>query len=101
MTKFGRRIGLPCGSLRGPPKDAIPIRWLYAGFGVSWPVNENDRASSAELPSRNPTLPLYNDRAPRRLLPNAADCANGEAAPLLTLPLIRKPSAGAWVDSAV
>src|SRR5205085_7003585 len=31
--------------------------------------------------------------------PNAAAWANGEAAPLLTLPLIRKPSTGAWLDS--
>src|SRR3954469_361985 len=40
-----------------------------------------------------PTPPLYSDRALRRLLPNAASCANGDAAPLFTLPLIRNPSA--------
>src|SRR4051812_19624071 len=100
MTKFGRRIGLPCGSLMGPPKETMPIRWLYAGFGVSWPVNENALASSAEFPSRKPTLPLYKDRAPRRLLPKAADWAKGDAAPLLTLPLMRNPSEGAWLASA-
>src|SRR5258708_24865381 len=37
--------------------------------------------------------PLYSDRAPRRLFPKAASCANGEDALLLTLPLIRNPSA--------
>src|SRR5437763_6814289 len=42
-----------------------------------------------------PRLLLYRERSPRRLLPNAADCANGVAAPLFTLPLIRKPSLGA------
>src|SRR3954451_4059043 len=47
-----------------------------------------------------PTPPLYSDRAPRRLLPNAADCANGDAAPLFTLPLIRNPSDGVWFVSA-
>ena len=36
----------------------------------------------------------------RRLLPNAASCANGDAAPLFTLPLIRKPSAAAAVGVA-
>jgi hypothetical protein len=39
---------------------------------------------------------LYSDRVLRRLLPNAASCANGEAAPLLTLPLIRNPSAASF-----
>src|SRR6516165_864168 len=36
---------------------------------------------------------------PRRLLPNAAFCANGVLAPLLTLPLIRNPSEGACCAS--
>ena len=31
---------------------------LYDGVGVCWPVNENGRASSAELPSSTPMPPL-------------------------------------------
>src|SRR6266496_5693421 len=92
-----------CGILMGPPNDASPVMRLYEGFGVSCPVSENERASSDELSSTNPRLPLYNDRPPRRLFPNAADCAKGEAAPLFTLPLIRTPSVGAcccWPISA-
>src|SRR5689334_25334531 len=46
-----------------------------------------------------PRLPLYNPRPFLRKLPKAADCANGEAAPLFTLPLIRSPSEGAWLVS--
>src|SRR5579864_344291 len=46
-----------------------------------------------------PMASLYSDRPPRRLLPNACDCAKGDAAPLLTLPLTRNPSA-AWLESA-
>ena len=66
---------------------------LYDGFGAGRLVNENGRASNAEFPSSRPSPQLYNDFAPRRLLPNAANCANGDAAPLFTLPLTRNPSA--------
>src|SRR6266446_9794047 len=73
---------------------------LYDGFGVGRLVNENGRASNAEFPSSRPSPQLYNDFAPRRLLPNAANCANGEAAPLFTLPLTRNPSAARRARSA-
>ena len=53
-------------------------------------MKENGRASQDEL---------YSDREPGRLFPKAADCANGEVAPLFTLPLIRKPSAAAAAES--
>src|SRR6185312_809016 len=36
---------------------------------------------------------------PLRLLPNTGDCAKGEAAPLLILPLIRKPSSACCASS--
>src|SRR3982751_4284233 len=79
----------------GPPKDARPCTWLLAGLGVSCPIIEYGFAFKAELSITRPRLLLYSDRSPRRLFPNAADCANGVAAPLFTLPLIRKPSLGA------
>src|SRR5579883_621493 len=82
-----------CEILIGPPNVATPWIRLYDGFGVSCPVSENDRASSAVLSRITPIPPLYCPRPLRRLLPNAAICANGDDAPLLTLPLIRKLSA--------
>src|SRR6266704_1318362 len=81
------------GIFSGPANDPRTCTSLYEGFGVCALVNENGRVSHAELPSRTPTPPVYSDRPPRRLLPNAASCANGDAAPLLTLPLIKSPSA--------
>ena len=44
--------------------------------------------------------PLWSPFVPLRLLPNAASCANGEAAPLFALPLMRKPSAARWLRSS-
>ncbi len=44
--------------------------------------------------------PLKSDPRPLRLLPNAAACANGDAAPLFTLPLITNPSAAPGPASA-
>src|SRR5579871_3164668 len=44
-------------------------------------------------------LPLYSERAPRRLLPNAPAWAKGELAALLAVPLMRKPSAARWLRS--
>ena len=41
----------------------------------------------------NPNPPLYSERCPGLLLPNARACANGDAAALFTLPLTRNPSA--------
>ena len=35
-----------------------------------------------------------------RLLPNAGNWENGETAPLLTLPLMRRPSAARWLRSS-
>src|SRR3954465_1708621 len=77
----------------GPANEATIWASLYDGDGVGWFVKENGRASSAELPRRMPMPPLESERAFRRLLPKAASCANGDAAPFLTLPLIRNPSA--------
>ena len=62
-------------------------------------MNENGRLSNAELLRRNAKPPLNRERAPRRLLPNAGSCANGDAAPLFTLPLTRNPSAARWARS--
>ena len=39
---------------------------LVEGFGVSWPVNENDLASSLELSTATLAPPVYKGR-PRRL----------------------------------
>src|SRR3977135_1199575 len=83
----------------GPPKDTVPWRCVYAGFGVSWPVKEKERASSTELSNMRPMPPLYNDRGPRRLLPKAFAREKGELAPLFTVPLIRKPSTAFWLRS--
>src|SRR5262245_49139065 len=88
-----------CGILSGPANEPTSCTSLYDGFGAGWLVNENGRVSHAELPSRTPKPPLYSERVPRRLLPNAASCANGEAAPLLTLPLTSNPSAAPSGDS--
>src|SRR5688572_16826916 len=79
----------------GPPKLATKCTSLYDGFGADCPLNAKGRESNAELLLSSPTPPLYRPRPPGRLLPKARACANGEAAPLLTLPLIRSPSAAA------
>src|SRR3989442_1561718 len=81
------------GIFRGPPKFPTRCRSVYEGFAFCWPENENGRASHAELPPRTATPPLYSERWPGRLFPNARSCANGEAALLFTLPLITNPSA--------
>src|SRR5579871_812315 len=61
---------------------------------------EKLRASKYDVSKMIPILPLYCDRMPRRLLPNACDCAKGELAPLLAVPLISSPSAARWLSSA-
>src|SRR6266576_3073335 len=98
---LGPLRGIRWGILMGPPKDARPCTWLLAGLGVSCPVIEYGFAFKPELSITRPRLLLYSERGPRRLFPNAADCAKGVAAPLLTLPLIRKPSLGAEELAAV
>ena len=71
---------------------------VVGGLGVFWPLREKGRASNAELSKMTPSPPLYSPLAPLRLLPKANDCAKGEAAPFITLPLIRKPSAARWLS---
>ncbi len=89
------RFCILCVNGSGPPREKSPVNRSYAGFGVSCPVIENDCASRFELSNVIPRFPLYSDRPALRKLPNAADCANGEDAPLFTLPLISRPSADA------
>src|ERR1700680_1190083 len=74
--------------------------WSYEGLGVFCPVKEKVRASSAELSRIKPRPPLYRLPEPRRLLPKAAACANGELAPLFTVPWISRPSEARWFNSA-
>ena len=73
---------------------------LYEGFGVLPVVKEYGLASHEELPRIVPTPPVYNDRPPRRLLPKAGSCANGDAAPLFTLPLTSNQAAAPNAESA-
>src|SRR5271154_1149033 len=77
------------GIFRGPP--SVNPSWTSpcAGTAAPLPPNENGRAFHAELPSTALTPPVYRTRSCGRLLPNAGDCANGDAAALLTLPLMR------------
>ncbi len=88
-------------NLSGPPKVPITRRSLYSGFAVGRRPNVNGLESNVELPKTIARPPLNNDPRPLRLLPNAAACANGDAAPLLTLPLIRNPSAAPGPASAL
>ena len=53
-----------------------------------------------ELPAITPMLPLYIERGPLRVLPNAGARLNIELAALLVLPLIRNPSAAFSFNSA-
>src|SRR5262245_57041209 len=73
-----------------------PPTWtsLYLGAGASDASNEYGRAFNAELPPSALTAPEYVGRTCGRLLPNARGCANGEAAPLVTLPLMIAVSSG-------
>src|SRR5580700_8615250 len=77
----------------GPP--IAPTIWtlLYEGLGVANPLSENGAASQEDVSKIPPTTPLYNDAGPLRLLPNAAVCANDDAAPLFTLPFTSRPFA--------
>src|SRR6185295_20018564 len=88
------------GIFTGPPKLPMKCASLYEGFGVSRAAKEYGRASHAELSRIVPTPPVYSDRPPRRLLPNAGSCAKGDAAPLFTLPLTSNPSAAPNAGSA-
>src|SRR5262245_17425518 len=65
----------------------------YDGCGVSCPVSEYGLASNKALFPFIDTVPVYKDRRPLLLFPNAFARANGVDAPLLTLPLISNRSA--------
>src|SRR5262245_2497379 len=80
------------GILIGPPKVPMTRTSLYRSLVACVPANENGLASHAEVSACTPRAKLYNAPGRRRLFPNAAGCANGDAAPLFTLPLITKPS---------
>src|SRR5579862_3029228 len=88
------------GNLNGPPSVA-PI-WTLPYDGSGWPVsrNENGRAFHAELPRTAVSPPEYNERPRGRPLPNARDCANGDAAPLFVLPLIMSAASGGGSSAA-
>src|SRR3954453_3021152 len=87
-------------NLSGPPNVPIPARSLYSGFSAGAPPNVNGRESNREFPDTTARPPLNSDPRPLRLLPKADACANGEAAPLFTLPLMRNPSAAPGPASA-
>src|SRR4051812_735534 len=83
------------GIFSGPWNVARKCVSLYDCFGVDVEVNEYGAESHAEVPRFIPSAYVYSERPVRRLFPNAAGCANGDAAPLLTLPLTSRPSAAA------
>src|SRR5579863_3303648 len=89
-----------CQNRSGPANVPMRCSSSYLGLGVGWPANENGRESHAEVSPTKPKPTLYNDPGRRRLLPNAAGSAKGEAAPLLTLPLMRNPSAAPAVPAS-
>src|SRR3954469_5580845 len=88
------------GIFSGPWNVARKCVSLYDCFGVDVELNEYGAESHAEVPTFIPSAYVYSERPVRRLFPNAAGCAKGEAAPLLTLPLTSRPSAAALDASA-
>ena len=97
--KFGALRRNRYGILSGPLMVKDAVSRLYDGSRVFCPVNEYDRAFSPELSTVSPALPR-NNGIPRRLLPILKGCPSGEAAALLTLPLIRNPSAARRLSSS-
>src|ERR1700704_2159802 len=80
--------GIRNGPATVNPNCASP----YDGTGVLEPVNEKGRAFQAEQPKIAPALAVYSECGLGRPLPKERGCANGVAAPLLTLPLMTDPS---------
>src|SRR4029453_13892559 len=87
------------GIFSGPPRVNPSSRSVYVGIGEAAPWNEHGRASHPEFPNSPFTPPVYRDPSRGRLLPKARGCANADAAPLITLPLMMSGISGGSVST--